>query len=128
MDTRERDAATSTGSCQSGDWAGTWRGWAIWGSAVVLLLLGGQLPDGRTWLLFSGFLLAGVGCVANAVRCGRRHCYFTGPVCLLAAMYVGLTGLHVVPTEGNIFWGVLVVVGAVGCLSEHVLGRYVRRA
>ncbi len=127
MDTKAGHFATSTSSCQANDWAGTWRGLAIWGSAAFAVLLGDQFSGARAWLWFAGFLVAGVGCVANAARCGRRHCYFMGPACLLAAIYVGLAGLHVLPMDGTVFWGVLVVVLVLARLSEPVLGRYARK-
>ena len=35
--------------------------------------------------------LKGEGCLANATRCGRVHCYFTGPLYILAALYAALS-------------------------------------
>ena len=39
------------------------------------------------------FLVMGVACVANARRCGRVHCYFTGPLFLIASAVSALHGL-----------------------------------
>lgn len=33
-----------------------------------------------------GLTVMGLGCVSNARRCGRVHCYFTGPYMLLFAI------------------------------------------
>jgi hypothetical protein len=127
MNTPEAGSAAG-GTCQADDWVGTWRGWAIWGSALVLLLAGGQFAAARDWLWFAGLLIAGAGCVVNAARCGRRHCYLTGPAFLLGAAYAGLAGLGLAPMSGNVLvWG-MAGVAALGCVSEHVLGRYAGRA
>ena len=51
------------------------------------------------------FLLAGLACVANVTRCGRRHCYFTGPLFLLAAVHNALKGFYLVPMNETRFLG-----------------------
>lgn len=76
---------------------------------------------------FFGFLVGGAGCVANAARCGRRHCYLTGPALLLGAGYMGLVGLHSVVMNENLVLGVVAGAAVLGCLSEHVLGLYAKR-
>ena len=128
MENNESNSRRSLESCQANDWAGKPTGWVIWGSALVVLIAGGYWVSAQSWLWFAGFLLAGVACVANAARCGRRHCYFTGPLFLLMAIYVALTGLHLVPNDSHhIFADVVVAVVVLACLSEHVLGRYRQR-
>lgn len=120
-------AAAAPETRRAADWVGTWRGWAIWGSAVLLFLLAGQFPAVQDWLYCAGFLIAGGACLVNATRCGRRHCYFTAPAFLFAAVYLGLSGLHVVAMNQNVITAV-VVVALLGCVSEHLLGRYVKKA
>jgi len=56
------------------------------------------------------------------------HCYFTGPLFLLAAAYVVLAEFRVVPMNPGIFLDVVVVMTGLGYLSELVLGRYRKRA
>ncbi len=78
------------------------------------------------WTL--GFTLMGVACVLNAVRCGRVHCYFTGPFLLLLAAAGLLLGLRVI-SFGPHGWDWLGVVAAVGTIllltvPERVWGRY----
>jgi hypothetical protein len=63
------------------------------------------------------FVVMGVGCLANAARCGRTHCYITGPLFPLAPIFVALSALGVVALHGGLF--LLVVFGAC-CLAQCV--------
>jgi hypothetical protein len=57
----------------------------------------------------------GAACVANALRCGRMHCYLTGPFFLGMALVALLYGLGVVPLGGK-GWNVIgltIVLGAI---------------
>lgn len=70
----------------------------------------------------------GVACWLNARRCGRVHCYVTGPFFLLLALVGLLYGLGVVPL-GARGWStlsiVLVVCGVVFIyVPEWLFGRY----
>ena len=56
------------------------------------------------------FVVMGVGCLANAAQCGRIHCYFTGPLYLLAAVFVALSALGVVSLHPGLV--LLIVLGA----------------
>jgi hypothetical protein len=72
----------------------------------------------------------GIACMINAVRCGRVHCYITGPFFLLMAVITFLYGLGVVPLGRN-GWNVIslaILVGAVAliCLPELFFGKYRR--
>jgi hypothetical protein len=74
----------------------------------------------------------GVGCVVNALRCGRTHCYFTGPFFLLLALLALLFGLGIV-SLGRSGWNVIALATLGGaillcCLPETYLGRYKRGA
>lgn len=62
----------------------------------------------------------GVGCVVNAKRCGRLHRYVTGPIFLLAAVYVMPSQGNVVPLRTNLF--ALLVLGAAACFAELPFG------
>jgi len=68
--------------------------------------------------------------VANARRCGRLHCYVTGPLYLGAVAYLVLRLVlpSAVPFEAGVF--LLVVVGASlsAQMAEGRLGRYRRTA
>jgi membrane protein implicated in regulation of membrane protease activity len=73
----------------------------------------------------------GFGCVANAIRCGRVHCYVTGPFFFLmaaAALVYGFGALAL----GKHGWNLLGAVALVGALvliylPERLFGTY-RRA
>ena len=72
--------------------------------------------------------LFAAGCIANAARCRRVHCYFTGPFFALMAVAALTYGLGVLPL-GPSGWNwieLATVVGAVvfTYLPEALWGRY----
>lgn len=72
----------------------------------------------------------GTGCVLNALRCGRTHCYFTGPFLLLMAVVTVLFGLGVAPL-GKFGWSIISVTVVLGsfllcCVPEALFGPYRR--
>jgi hypothetical protein len=99
--------------------------WLPW-----LLILIGDFIDGvtRTVLWTIGFSLAGLACLENARRCGRRHCLFTGPLYLLAALVSLLYGLHVFALGFNGWnWilGITVAASLFFCfVLEKQFGKY----
>lgn len=98
----------------------------------ILALIAGAFPDvsqrWRTTIWVVALTTMGAGCVANAVRCKRVHCYLTGPFFLVMAIVALLYGLAGVPFGAN-GWnilGLLVLVGAAALwfVPEAFLGRY----
>ena len=80
------------------------------------------------WIWAAGMTVMGLACLANARRCHRVHCYFTGPWMLLMAALFLLYATGWLPLSGTVFaW---LVNGAwIGILvlwfgSEMVWGRY----
>lgn len=72
----------------------------------------------------------GWACLANARRCGRTHCRYTGPFFLVMAGLVLAYGAGVL-SLGNQPWlllGVLIVAGnaLIWWASERLLGPYSR--
>ena len=72
----------------------------------------------------------GVACMVNALRCGRVHCYLTGPFFLLMALVALSFGLGILRLRGS-GWnllGLITLVGAIAlwCLPEMFLGKYRR--
>ncbi len=70
----------------------------------------------------------GIGCVVNASRCQRLHCYFTGPLFLAAAGYAIAAQFGLVSLRPSLF--LLIVLGlacAFQC-AEKPFGRYRRGA
>lgn len=72
----------------------------------------------------------GVVCLVNASRCGRIHCFLTGPFFILAAVGSLTYGLGVLPLgpSGWKWIGAITVIGgiALAFIPELVLGRYRR--
>lgn len=57
----------------------------LWWLPVAALIVGANWPKFQLLLWLPAFLVMGAACLANAARCGRVHCYVTGPLFLLAA-------------------------------------------
>jgi len=66
----------------------------------------------------------GVACVVNARRCGRLHCYITGPIFLGAALATVFAASEIV----RLSWIVIPAAAATGALGAHaaelLMGRY----
>ena len=113
-------------ACASDDLASSRTGLVVWGVPGLLVLGGVAFPDARPLLWAVGFFAAGAACVANARRCGRTHCYITGPLYLALSAASVLIGLGLLSWS---WWSFLILWGA-GTLLAHVpefLGkRYLR--
>ncbi len=103
----------------------------LWQVPMVLLLIGafsGELAHTVLWTV--GFAVSGVSCVVNARRCGRRHCFYTGPLYLGAAAASVFYGIHVLPLGSN-GWDWILGIAAAGTLFarllEGMLGKYAER-
>jgi len=76
------------------------------------------------------FVMSG-GCFMNAARCGRLHCYLTGPFFLVMALVSLLHGFDMIPLRESawLLIGVVTVVGGIGLtyIPEWAWGRYVKR-
>ncbi len=72
----------------------------------------------------------GAACLLNASRCGRMHCYFTGPFFLAMVAASLLHGRDVVSFGGWGWLGGVLLAGGVGLtyLPERIWGKYARRA
>lgn len=122
-----------SGSCSERDLTGTRWALVLWWLPWGLVLIGGFTGNlARTALWTAGFSVAGAACLANARRCGRRHCFYTGPVYLLAALASLLYGLDVLPLGRNGWgWivGIALAVNLLACCGlEQLQGKYIRRA
>jgi hypothetical protein len=86
-----------------------WRG-AIWAAALITM---------------------GAGCILNAFRCGRVHCYATGPFFFIMAVIAVLCGLGITPVDAR-GWNAIALITLAGgialyYLPERFFGRYRRR-
>jgi hypothetical protein len=103
---------------------GSRTGWLVWGLPAVLLVAGGFWDAARAWLWTPALVVAGLACLANAARCGRLHCFFTGPLYLLAAVASLMKGSGLLALGWN--WiGTAIVAGTLlAFVPEWVKGKY----
>ncbi len=77
------------------------------------------------WLWTVAFAM-GASCVANAWRCGRLHCYVTGPLLVLAALWSLLSAVGVESLHPNVLSLVVLGIAELAFLAEIPFGRYTR--
>lgn len=106
-----------------------WARWLLWIGPWVLIIgtrQTGNITHTVSWAV--AFTVAGVACLVNARRCGRRHCFYTGPIYLLAALASLLHGLHFLPLGQHGWDWILGAAAAVTVLTccglEWLLGKY----
>ena len=117
-------------SCQSRDWVSDSHAFAVaWGVPGIIFMIGiFQDPFTRTMMWSGALLWQGIACVANATRCGRTHCYFTGPFFLIMALMTMLHGSHILGfgTNGWVWLGLVIIAGsgALWFFTERVWGKF----
>jgi hypothetical protein len=123
---REIGMDNSTGSegCSQNDLLGRKAAWLLWYFPILLVIVGFNWSHGRVWLWTPAFLVMGVGCLSNAARCGRIHCYVTAPLFLLAAVFVALSAFGVMVLHPGLFLLVVFGVCCLACCAEIPLGKY----
>jgi len=101
-----------------------------WLPAIAILAVGPlAISNGGRAVVWTVALTAmGMACIVNALRCGRVHCYATGPFFFLMALVASSYGLGILHPGRN-GWnllGLIALVGAIAlwCLPEMFLGRY----
>ena len=120
----ERDLSARTGSFL-----------AIWLAPILLAGLVSVFAPSPAWVgpiaWTAAFSWMGGACLLNARRCGRLHCYFSGPVLLAGALVALALAAGVVDLGVR---GLTITVAstlALACLTyglEYVWGRYRRQA
>ena len=120
-------------SANKRDWVGNTRSFALaWviPSAAMVGTIFTPTPI-RTVVWIGALIWMGAACLANASRCGRMHCYFTGPFFLLMALVTGLHGLKVVNlgAEGWVWLGTMTAAGGFGLwwMPEYLWGKFTAR-
>ena len=106
---------------------------ALYGIPGAAIYVTGDLGSSRVvsivWPL--AFLVMGAACLANARRCGRVHCFFTGPLFLLAAVLSALHGWRLVDLGTNawqsIGYGTFSLAVVLYFVPEVVWGKYFKR-
>ena len=124
METKEANSSVSIAFSHANDLICSGKALFIWYLPIAALIVGASWTSGRPWLWIPAFLVMGVACLANAARCGRVHCYFTGPLYLLSAIYVVLAEVHLVPMNPNTFLGAVLLLTLLAYLAEFPLGKY----
>ena len=125
--------ANDCGACStpaSKDWVGNKRTFVmVWGLPSVAILGAsflGPVPRAIIWAILLTWM--GSACIANARRCQRTHCRFTGPfLILMAALVVGYA-IGVLPL-GPYGWDMLAGTAFIGSAllwwgSERILGAF----
>ncbi len=113
------------------DWVSSYRSYAIaWGFPSLLLIGALFLPHPVKTITWAAVLTwMGVAFLVNARRCGRRHCYLTGPFFLVMAASGLLHGFRITWLGPN-GWIILVLSlvvlgwGALWYLPEKIWGKY----
>ncbi len=112
----------------------SWISVLVWLLPIGALFLSGFFPlstppRAAIWTVANATM--GLACVINAMRCGRLHCYFTGPLFILLALAAALIGVGVLPA-GKETWNTLGTIFSIGTIvlyfvPEALFGRYVTR-
>ena len=118
--------------CTKADWAGSRLALAlVWGLPAAVMLLALLLQPGLRAAVWIAMLIwMGLACVANARRCGRTHCHYTGPFFLGIAAVIAAYAAGIVSLGGEpwLLLGTLIVAGnaLIWWGSERLLGTYSR--
>lgn len=104
---------------------------AAYGLPIAVLLVSGifsmpALLRAAIWAICLSVM--GAACALNALRCGRTHCYFTGPFFFFMALLALLYGVGIVPL-GRSGWNVIALSAVAGTVvlyyvPELLFGRY----
>lgn len=101
-------------------------GLLLWGVPTILFILGIGWADARTWLWVPSLAIAGSACLVNANRCARLHCFLTGPIFLLAALFSALNGIGLIAFNWRLI-PIIVISGIIlGYAFEAARGKYVK--
>ena len=117
------------------DWVVDFRSRMIaWGIPTAALVAGIFIaPPAKTIIWSTALIWMGAACVLNALRCGRIHCYLTGPFFLLMAAVVLLHGFEILwlGPNGWLWLGLTLFVvgwGLLWYLPERLWGKYSTRS
>lgn len=121
-------------TCKSRDiLSSPWRALLLfWLPAIAIAVFANSRfsSDERTIVWALALVTLGTACIANALRCGRVHCYLTGPFFLVMGVITVLYGIGALPL-GHKGWGYIglaILAGAVAlcCVPEMIWGKYRR--
>lgn len=100
--------------------------WWLPTAAIVAAIFVNALVRTAVWAVALSWM--GAACLLNAYRCGRVHCYFTGPFYIIAALTSLLYGFGSLPL-GHRGWesiGIVLIIGSLllNYVPERIWGRY----
>ncbi len=120
---------------QQRDWVGNPRSYVLaWGLPTAALIVAVFVdPTAKTVIWSAALVWMGVACIANAARCGRTHCFLTGPFFLIMAIVTVLHGSEIfwLGPSGWTWLGVTIVFGGFGLLwllPERIWGKFMTHA
>ncbi|MGB6985938.1 MAG: hypothetical protein WBD74_08225 [Candidatus Aquilonibacter sp.] len=108
-----------------------WLAFATFWLQPLVLVASGFLNPSHGWktgIWVGALAVMGAGCVVNGLRCGRMHCYFTGPFFLIMAVVALAYGLS--PAAANPGgWNAIAAVVLGGAIilyavPERIFGKY----
>jgi hypothetical protein len=120
--------------CRTDDWARSCcssQFLLAWGIPALAMVLSSSLGYGITWIWPTSLAWLGIACFLNARRCGRTHCFITGPFFIALAVVAALYSVGVVDL-GSSGWqhigNTALIGGLILCfLPEMIFGRYRHR-
>ena len=124
---------TSEQAETTNDWVAGIRGSSFAWGLPIAAMVGAIFVDStlKTVIWIVALTWMGGACLLNARRCGRTHCFYTGPFFLAMTIPVALHGFAILPfgPEGWRWLAITIVVGNGGIwfLTEKVWGRYRRK-
>lgn len=96
-----------------------------WGVPILAITVGSFVFDLALWLWIPAFAVMGVTCLWNVRRCGRVHCYATGPLLLGMAVFLLTVAVGMAPVSWIGPASIALVAGVVLAYgSEFIVGRY----
>lgn len=119
-------SAPRSPSCHGQDLTANRWAQGVWFANKVAFVVGWFVAAWRPVFWSVPMAAAGVLCVANATRCGRLHCYFTGPVFLAGAALTVLRTLGLISLSWNLLGSFIVAAFALAWIPELLFGKYAR--
>jgi hypothetical protein len=113
------------------DWASQPRTIILWWGLPIAIGVAANLlhlPFHAAAAICAGSLAwMATGCLLNARRCHRVHCYISGPVLMLGAIFAGLVALGAADLGPRLFGnvvGAILVLALLSFVPEMVWKRY----
>ena len=105
------------------------RFWLWWLPTILLFSVLYLEHPFSTWIWTICLIWKGTACVFNARRCGRHHCFYTGPFYLLMALVGFLHGYQIIWFGPNGWIWLIIALFVIGwgvlwLLIEKVWGTY----